>query len=85
MMGHALRIGTILLALLAPFFFPYPVTLILSFVGGVIFSPLSIIVGVSLDLLYGTSVLPVHTLIGCGIALVTFFVRRFIKARIMTA
>jgi hypothetical protein len=80
------RVALISIALLSPFFFPVPFTLILGFAAGLIFPPLVLLVGILIDTLFyvPSTGLPFGILFGfCGFV-VTFFVRRIVQTRIMS-
>jgi hypothetical protein len=73
-------------AVLSPFFFPFPATLVLAACASVFFPPIALAVGLLTDLLYYTptaSMVPVATLAGLLISIMVVFVRRFLKARII--
>lgn len=78
-----LRWMVILAAFVAPFFFPFPFTLLLAFLASLFVPPVALGVGVLVDLLYYSSGLPTGTVWGLGLFILGFFVRRFIKARII--
>lgn len=68
------------------FLFPYPLTLILSFVASLFFPPTAFLIGAFADLLYFTSydsALPTALLFGIGLSLIALFVRRFVRTRII--
>lgn len=81
-----IRVSLIALALLSPFFFPWPVTLVLGFVAATFLPPVALLVGALSDALYyipGASVVPLATLVGlCGMGLATV-VHQFVKTRII--
>jgi hypothetical protein len=73
-------------ALFSLFWFPYAVTLVLSFFAGLFFPWVPLVLGIGADLLYYTSSvssLPVASLTGAGIALLSLLVRYLLKTRIM--
>lgn len=81
-----MRILFSLLAIASAFLFPYPATLILSFVAGLFVPVIPLIVGILVDLYYhvpGASPLPFATLIGASVSIAAVLVRRFVKARII--
>lgn len=81
-----LRIVLLGAAFASTFFYPYPLTLALSFAASIVFPPSGLFVGMFSDFLYYTAPeLPLATLIGAGVSLLGYVVRRFVKARIMTA
>lgn len=84
-MIRTLAVIVIIAALVSPFWFPYPFTLVLSFAAGVVFPPLALFVGLLVDLVYFStpSPFPWGLILGGVVTLVAFFVRRFIKARII--
>ncbi|HYD93614.1 MAG TPA: hypothetical protein VEB18_04160 [Candidatus Paceibacterota bacterium] len=76
----------VVLALVSPLLFPYPVTLALSFAGALFVPIIGLLAGVFTDVLYYAphpGIYPLATIAGAGISLIAFFVRRFIKARII--
>jgi hypothetical protein len=80
-----LSFAVVALALLAPFFFPVPVTILFALIAGYFFPPILLVVGGLLDMLYlaGRGI-PVYTMAGaCGAGLM-LFVQQFVKARIMS-
>jgi hypothetical protein len=72
-----------ILPFLSTFFFPYVFTFVLAFAAGLVFPPLALAAGILLDFLYYTGGWPKATLIGLTIALVAWFVRYFVRTRIM--
>jgi hypothetical protein len=80
------RLVLISSALLSVFWFPYPATLVLSFIASIAFPFLGLLVGILVDALFYTFPhIPVGTFYGIAVSIAAFLVRRFIKARIMTA
>ena len=80
----AIRIALCILAVLSPFFFPWPYALVIGFVAALFFPPIALIVGVLIDALYfGGSGLPLFTLYGIIGAAMAYFVHQFVKTRIM--
>jgi hypothetical protein len=82
------RLALSLSAFLSLFFFPYPLTLALSFVASLYIPFAALIVGICADLVYlswpeGGSALPVATLLGGALSLGALFVRRFVRERII--
>jgi hypothetical protein len=84
-MTRTLAAVLIAAALVSPFWFPYPFTLVLSVAAGVVFPPIALFIGLVADLMYfsAPSVLPWGLILGGVATLISFFVRRFIKARII--
>ncbi len=81
-----IRIVLSVAALLSPFLFPYPATLLLSIAASLLFPPIGLLAGLLTDLAYfvpAASVLPVATVTGLAISVISVFVRRFFKARII--
>lgn len=81
------RLIFILAAVLAPFFFPYPYTLGLSFIASLFVPALAFMIGILSDALYlvpQKGAVPYASLIGAGVSLIALIVRRFIKARIIS-
>lgn len=81
-----IRILLTVIALIAPFLFPYPFTLVLSFAGALAFPVVGLLVGALVDLLYYVphpGIYPLATFTGVFIFVAAFFVRRFVKARII--
>lgn len=78
------RVAVVGLALLSLFWFPWPVSLILLFLSGLVFPPAALALGVLADLLYYPgSGLPWGTIWGLILALISAAVRHFVKTRIM--
>jgi hypothetical protein len=79
------RAIVIFAALVSPFFFPILLTLILSCVAGLFIPFLAFFIGASVDILHYTPGvgLPLGTLFGVVGAVLCFFARTFIKARMM--
>ena len=83
-----IRFVIILAAFLSPFFFPFPATLVLMFAAATLVPPVALVIGVLVDALYlapGAVALPWGTLWGVALTLLGLLVRRFIKARIISA
>jgi hypothetical protein len=82
--GLPIQIGILVLATLAPFFFPTGLTATLAFLSALIFPPMALVLGILMDLLYlpGNS-WPLATLAGAVVCLFAIAVRSFVKARIM--
>jgi hypothetical protein len=86
MNGNVLRVICVSAALLSPFFFPYPLTLLLSLVASAFIPWIALVVGVMQDALFMIPYegrIPTATLLGAGASVVALVVRRFVKARIM--
>ena len=82
-----IRIIVIAAALFAPFLFPYPFTLVLSFAASLFFLPIAVVVGALTDLVYYTSAasaFPLALIVGAFISCVAFLVRRFARARLLS-
>lgn len=82
-----MRIVFSVAAFLSPFFFPFPLALILSCVAGFFLPAIPLMVGVLVDVLYyvpEASLLPLGTLSGVALAVGCSVVRQFVKARIIT-
>jgi hypothetical protein len=79
-----IRAVLIAFAFLSVLWFPYPLTLALSFLAACFFPPTALLVGILADLLYWTGGLPTATLAGLLLSGIAFFVQRFIKARIIS-
>jgi hypothetical protein len=76
----------VLLAILAPYIFPWPYTLVLSIVASLFFPPTAIIVGALMDFLYylpHAGSVPIFTIFGVLISTMAYFVHQFLKTRIM--
>ncbi len=75
----------IIFALIAPFLFPWPLTVALALIAAYFFPPVVLVIGALTELLYGSGSIP-YVFLG---SLVAFFmmagVRRIVKARIMGA
>ena len=83
-----IRSALVALALLAPFWFPYPLTLALSFAASLSFPPSALLAGALAEALYhapGMKALPVAFLSGCVLSGLALLVRRFAASRIMGA
>jgi uncharacterized membrane protein YdbT with pleckstrin-like domain len=80
-----MRWGILVLALLAPFFFPLPATIMLAVIAGYFFPPLVLVIGVLLDTLYfiGKGI-PLYSLAGIAGVGIMLYVRQFVKARMMS-
>lgn len=86
MTGPTVRFVLIGSALLAPFLFPYPFTLLLSFIASVFVPWLALIIGLMQDALFMVpheGRIPTATLLGAFASLFALIVRRFVKARII--
>jgi len=84
--GAVIRAVFILAAIASPFLFPYPVTVILSFMASMFVPYVAFAIGMLTDAIYLVpqgETLPLATMIGLGVSLFAFLVRRFIKARII--
>lgn len=67
------------------FFFPYQATIVLSLVASLYFPPTALLVGILSDFLYYTyPAFPSATATGVALSVGAYFVRRFIKARIIS-
>jgi Na+/H+ antiporter NhaA len=81
----------ILLSFISLFVFPYPLTLLLSFVASLCVPWIALLLGLLADALYYTPLpagesglsFPYATLIGMCLTLLALFVRRFVRERIM--
>ena len=74
-------------AVLSVFLFPYPLTLLLSFLASLYLTPVALVVGILADLVYfapGAAPVPFMSLLGGGLSVLALLVRRFVKARIMS-
>jgi len=81
-----IRIAFIGAVFFSPFFFPYPFTLVLSFAASLFVPFVGILIGILTDVLYfvpHVDHIPLASLLGALVSVVAFFVRRFLKARIM--
>lgn len=80
-----IRILLFSLSVLSLFWFPYPYTLVLSFVASLYFPPAAFLIGIGADLLYLPSgTFPLASAVGLGLSLFSVFVHRFTKARIIS-
>lgn len=73
------------LALLSIFFFPYPLTVLLSFVASLYVPIAGLLIGILADLVYYTphaSSLPLATMYGAAASLLAYILRRFVRARL---
>lgn len=76
----------VLCALLAPFFFSFTVTLLLTLLGAIVSIWVPLLVGILLDTLYWSSGVypyPLYSLLGMLGTLIAFGVHRFVKTSIM--
>ncbi|HQU07956.1 MAG: hypothetical protein B7X04_00775 [Parcubacteria group bacterium 21-54-25] len=74
-----------ILALLAPFFFPWPYVVVLTGIALIRYPVIAFVVGLELDALYasrGTGALPLATLLGALATAVALLAHRFIRAHI---
>lgn len=80
-----IRAILVLAALLSPFLFPYPYTLLLSFIASLYVPPAALLSGIVTDLFYYVPAagLPLGLIFGALLSVIALFVRRFIKARII--
>lgn len=72
-------------AVLSVFFFPFPLTVLLSFVASLYVPVAGLFIGAFADLLYYTphaSAYPIALVLGAVVSLVAFIVRRFVRARV---
>ncbi len=86
MSGNILRSICIASAFFSPFFFPYPLTLLLSLIASAFVPWIAVVVGIMQDALFMIPYegrIPTATLLGAGASVVALVVRRFVKARIM--
>lgn len=75
-----------LAALLSPFLFPYPATLLLSFVASLYLPWIAVAVGALTEASYGASgahPFPLALLLGALLTLIALLVRRFVASNIM--
>ncbi len=82
------RVALVGAALLSPLLFPYPFALLLSFLAGLVLPPVPLITGLIADVLYftpGVAAFPAATVAGLFMSVATFFIQRFLKARIISA
>ena len=82
-----IRIIVVLLALLSPFIFPWPLTLALVALASCFVPLAGILAGVLADAAYyskGAALFPLATLAGIGACCLGLIVHRFVKARIIT-
>lgn len=81
-----IRAALVILAVISVFCFPYPATIVLSFVASLFLPATGFVLGALVDVLYfapGASWLPLATVTGATISVVAFLVRRLVKARII--
>lgn len=79
-----IRIAFIVIAILAVFWFPWPLTILCIFAAGLVFPPAAFAIGILADLLY----YPGHGFLwgsawGLVLMLLALAVRHFVKTRIM--
>lgn len=82
------RAALVIAALLSPLLFPYPATLLLSFLAGLVLPTVPLVAGIATDALYftpGVAAFPAASAAGLALSIATFFMQRFLKARIMSA
>jgi hypothetical protein len=75
------------IALLGPFFFPWPFAVVVGIVAAFFFPPIAIVIGGLIDALYfgGFSAgIPYFTVCGVLVAIGAAFVHDFLKTRIMS-
>lgn len=80
------RAAVVIAALLSPLLFPYPLTLLLSFLAGLVLPPVPLVTGIIADALYftpGAAAFPIASAAGLSLSVASFFMQRFLKARIM--
>ena len=80
-----IRIVTIILALVSPFIFPWPLTVLITLVAAYFFPGIALVVGALMEALYGTLGIPYALILGALGFGSAIFVQRFVKARIMGA
>jgi hypothetical protein len=79
-----IRLTVLILTTISLFWFPWIVTVCGMFLSGLIFPPFALAFGIIGDILYYPgSGLPVATLYGSSITIITLLVRYFVKTRIM--
>lgn len=78
-----IRVVSIALALIAPFFFPWPLTALLTLIASYFFPPLSFLIGALMEFLYGVGGVPWAFIVGAFGSVFMYFVRKLIQARIM--
>jgi hypothetical protein len=87
MRPRASRAALAAAALLAPFFFPWPLAALGAFALALMEPVAGLALGIILDALYfvpGAARLPVCTACGLAGTVLAFFVRRFVKTRIIS-
>lgn len=83
-----IRIVLVVLSLFSPFFFPWPLTLLITLAAAFFVPCIALVVGVLIDVLYfvpGSALAPVASLLGLLGFVFMFFVHRFWKTRIIGA
>lgn len=78
-----LKIFIFILSLLSLMWFPWPLTVVLMCLAGLVFPPFALFLGVVAELIYGVSGFPVAFTTGLSIMLVSYVVRVFVKKRII--
>lgn len=78
-----LKLSFLILPLFSLFWFPWPMTLLMMVLAGFIFPPFAFFVGALAEILFGGLGVPYALISGICIALITYAVRVFLKARIM--
>lgn len=77
----------ILFAFASPFLFPYPLTLVISVLAGIVFPPLPLLVGILIDAMYyhpALGVLPYGIILGGMGSIAALFLGRFIRERVVS-
>ena len=79
----ALKIAVLCISTLSLFWFPWPVSIGLMVVSGLVFPPFALFLGVVAELVYSISGFPTAFVLGFSIMLLTYAVRLFVKKRII--
>ncbi|HWH06967.1 MAG TPA: hypothetical protein VNU47_00335 [Candidatus Paceibacterota bacterium] len=79
------KVIVVVLALLAPFLFPWQLTLLLALIASYFVPGVALVVGALMEALYGTFGIPYALILGVLGFIGALFVQRFVKARIMGA
>jgi hypothetical protein len=83
-----IRTVFIVCAFLSPLLFPFPLTVVFVFIASVFLPPVGLMIGALIDALYytpGASFWPLGIVLGITFTVLGTLVRRFIKARIISA
>lgn len=80
-----IRVVLTILALIAPFVFPWPLTAVLALLASYFLPPVALLVGALMEFLYGVGGVPYALIAGLLGSLFMYGVQKLVKARIMGA